>query len=123
MKEVPRSGTLVFTTSDGHPWIRTTATRNDNGEPKYIRDNRISTKFSRLMKKVRIQAPKGTGFYTLRGAAATMAARSGDPFTVQRLLGHVDLTMATRYVQDVSEQTDRVIENSRKHFIGKEYVA
>jgi hypothetical protein len=25
-----------------------------------------------------------------------MAARSGDPFAVQRLLGHVDLTMATR---------------------------
>ena len=123
LKEVPRSGTLVFTISDGHPWIQTTATRNDSGEPKYICDNRISTKFSRLMKKVRIQTPKGTGFYTLRRTAATMAARSGDPFAVQRLLGHVDLTMATRYVQDVSEQTDRVIENSRKHFIGKEDVA
>ena len=122
LKEVPRSGTLVFTTSDGHSWIRTT-TRNDNGDPKYICDNRISTKFSRLMKKVRIQAPKGTGFYTLRRTAATMAARSGDPFAVQRLLGHVDLTMATRYVQDVSEQTDRVIESSRKYFIGKEKVA
>jgi integrase len=52
------------------------------------------------MKKVGIQAPKGTGFYTLRRTAATIAARSGDPFAVQRLLGHVDLTMATRYVQD-----------------------
>ena len=123
LKELPRSGALVFTTSKDQPWIRTTATTNDNGEPKYIIDNRISTKFSRLMKKVRIQAPKGTGFYTLRRTAATMAARSGDPFAVQRLLGHVDLTMATRYVQDVSEQTDRVIENSRKHFIDKEDVA
>jgi len=75
------------------------------------------------MKKVRIQAPKGTGFYALRRTAATIAARSGDPFAVQRLLGHVDLTMATRYVQDVSEQTDRVIENSRKHFVGIEDVA
>ena len=75
------------------------------------------------MKKVKIEAPKGTGFYALRRTAATIAARSGDPFAVQRLLGHVDLTMATRYVQDVSEQTDRVIENSRKHFIDKENVA
>ena len=123
LKEVPRSGALVFTTSDGHPWIRTTATRNDNGEPRYICDNRISTKFSRLMKKVRIQAPKGTGFYTLRRTAATMAARSGDPFAVQRLLGHVDLMMASRYVQDVSEQTDRVIENSRKYVLRGEDVA
>jgi integrase len=123
LKEIPRSGALVFTTSKDHPWIRTTATTNDNGEPKYIIDNRISAKFSRLMKKVGIQAPKRTGFYTLRRTAATMAARSGDPFAVQRLLGHIDLTMATRYVQDVSEQTDKVIENSRRHFIGKDDVA
>ena len=53
------------------------------------------------------------GFYALRRTAATIAARSGDPFAVQRLLGHADLQMATRYVQDVSEQTDKVIENSR----------
>jgi hypothetical protein len=49
-----------------------------------------------------------------------MAANSGDPFAVQRLLAHVDLTMATRYVQDVSEQTDRVIENSRKYVLREE---
>ena len=123
LKEVPKSGTFVFVTSKGHPWVRTTVTTNDKGEPKYIYDNRITTKFSRLMKKVGIHAPKGTGFYTLRRTAATIASRSGDPFAVQKLLGHVDLTMATRYVQDVSEQTDRVIERSRKHFIGKEDVA
>jgi integrase len=76
LKEIPKSGALIFTTSKDHPWIRRTATTNDNGEPKYIIDNRISTKFSRLMKKVRIKAPKGTGFYTLRRTAATMAARS-----------------------------------------------
>jgi integrase len=34
---------------------------------------------------------------------------------VQRLLGHADLQMATRYVQDVSEQTDSVIQNSRMY--------
>ena len=46
-----------------------------------------------------------------------MAARSGDPFAVQRLLGHADVKMATRYVQNVSAQTDRVIENSRKYML------
>jgi hypothetical protein len=46
-----------------------------------------------------------------------IAAKSGDPFAVQRLLGHADLKMATRCLQDVSRQTDRVIENSRKYVI------
>ena len=56
-----------------------------------------------------------SGICALRRTAATIAARSGDPFAVQRLLGHADLQMATRYVQDVSKQTDRVLENSRKY--------
>ncbi|MHC4460484.1 MAG: tyrosine-type recombinase/integrase [Planctomycetota bacterium] len=84
---------------------------------KYTTVNFVTTRFSKLLKKVAIHAPKGTGFYTLRRTAATLAARSGDPFAVQRLLGHVDLKMATRYVQDVSEQTERVLENCRKYVI------
>lgn len=34
---------------------------------------------------------KGTGFYTLRRTAATIAAQSGDVFAVQRLLGHTNI--------------------------------
>jgi len=55
-----------------------------------------------MIKKTGLDVPKGTDFYTLRRTAATIATRSGDPFAVQRLLGHADLTMVTRYVQDVS---------------------
>ena len=61
-------------------------------------------------------------FTSIVRTVATMAARSGDPFAVQRLLGHVDLTMATRYVQDVSEQTDRVIQNNRNLIRGEDVV-
>jgi integrase len=49
--------------------------------------------------------------------SATLDANSGDPFAVQRLLGHADLKMGTTYVQDVSEQTDRVINGFRKFII------
>ena len=69
------------------------------------------------MKKAGIETEKGVGFYTLRRTAATLTARSGDPFAVQQLLGHADLRMATTYVQDVSEQTDRAINNTRKFII------
>lgn len=44
-----------------------------------------------------------------------MAAQSGDPFSVQRLLGHADLQMAIRYVQDVLKQMDDVIARSRTY--------
>jgi len=56
------------------------------------------------MKKAKIKTPDGVGFYTLRRTAATMTAKSRDPFAVQRLLGHANLKPATRYVQDVSKK-------------------
>ncbi|MHC4158209.1 MAG: tyrosine-type recombinase/integrase [Planctomycetota bacterium] len=117
LEKVPKTGKLVFYTSRGNPYIQMLVKTDGNGNGKYTALNAITTKFSRLIKKSGLDVPKGTGFYTLRRTAATIAARSGDPFAVQRLLGHADLQMATRYVQDVSKQTDRVIENSRKYVI------
>jgi integrase len=115
LEKIPWTGKLVFYTSRGNPYIQTLLEADGNGNGKYITLNTITTKFSRLLKKSGLDAPKGTGFYALRRTAATIAARSGDPFAVQRLLGHADLQMATRYVQDVSAQTDRVIEKSRMY--------
>ena len=119
LQDIPRKGSLVFYTSKGKPYIQTNVRVGDNGNEQYTVTNLISTKFRRLIIRSGLNVPKGTGFYTLRGTAATIAARSGDPFAVQRLLGHANLTMATRYVQDVSAQTDRAIENSRRYFCQK----
>ena len=113
IKKVPRKDKLVFYTARGNPFVRNVLKTDANGQEKYSALNSISTKFSRLLKKSGLNVPKGTGFYTLRRTAATMAARSGDAFAVQRLLGHANLLMATRYVQDVSKQTDKVIDKSR----------
>ena len=117
LEEVPRKGKRVFYTNRGNPFVRTIIKTDANDKPKYSTQNTITRKFSRLVKKARLDVPEGTGFYTLRRTAATIAARSGDPFAVQRLLGHADLQMATRYVQDVSKQTDKVIEKSRMYVI------
>jgi len=116
---IPKSGKLVFYTSRDKPLIQTTCHVNEDGSSKYSSSNLVTSRFSKLMKKAGIQAPKGIGFYTLRRTAATIAARSGGPFAVQRLLGHTNLKMATIYVQDVSKQTDRVIENSRRYVCAK----
>jgi integrase len=123
LRAVPKSGQLLFYTAEGRPWVRTLLKIKKDGSRRYTSVNAVTSMFARLLKKARINAPKGTGFYTFRRTAATLAARSGDPFAVQRLLGHVYLTMATRYVQDISEQTDGVIENSRKYVIRREDVA
>jgi integrase len=115
LKAVSKKGKLVFYTTRGNPFVRDTLKSDVNGQESYSTLNTVSTKFARLLKKSGLNVPKGTGFYTLRRTAATMAARSGDPFAVQRLLGHANLIMATRYVQDVSKQTDAVIEKSRQY--------
>ena len=113
LKAVPKKGKLVFYTSKGNPFVRNVLKIDANGNEKYCPINSIATKFARTIKRAGLDIPKGTGFYSLRRTAATLAARSGDPFAVQRLLGHANLLMATRYVQDVSKQTDKVIARSR----------
>jgi integrase len=117
LNEIPVSGELVFYTRKGNPWVRIVKGVGKGGKEKYKKTNNVSKEFSKLMKRTDLKMEKGVGFYTLRRTAATLTARSGDPFAVQRLLGHADLKMATTYVQDFSEQTDRAINNTRKLII------
>jgi len=90
LEKIPKSGKLVFHTPKDKPLIRTTCHINEDGSSKYSNSNLVTSRFSKLLKRTGIRAPKGTGFYTLRRTAATIAARSGDPFAVQRLLGHAE---------------------------------
>jgi integrase len=117
IKDVPKKGDLIFYTRRGNPWVRSIRSPEKDGIEKYTKNDAVSKEFSKLMKKVGIRAPRGVGFYTLRRTAATLAAASGDPFAVQKLLGHTDVKMASTYVQNISEQTDRVINSTRKIII------
>jgi integrase len=111
---VAKSGELVFYTSGGHPCVRGLQGVTVDKNNKYNSSNAVSRRFSSLLKKAGIKVEKGVGFYTLRRTAATLAAQSGDPFAVQKLLGHADVKMASTYVQNISEQTDRVVNGTRK---------
>ncbi len=117
IKTLPRTNERVFNTPTGKPLVRMIETIDKAGNIKYTNNDSVGKEFSKLIKKLDLKMEKGVGFYTLRRTAATLTARSGDPFAVQRLLGHADLKMATTYVQDVSEQTDRAINNTRKLII------
>jgi len=76
LRKVPKKGKLVLYTSRRNPFIQTLYKSDGNGNGKYTTLNTITTKFSRLIKRVGLDVPKGTGFYTLRRTAATIAARS-----------------------------------------------
>jgi integrase len=117
LEDVPRQGELVFYTTKGNPWVRAILSKDKSGNEKFTKDDAVTKAFSKLLEKAGLKTEKGVGFYTLRRTAATLAARSGDPFAVQKLLGHADLKMASVYVQDVSEQTDRVVNNMRELII------
>jgi integrase len=117
LSQLSRNNEYIFITKKGNKYVRVVRKEYPDGTTKLLNYNAISKEFSELIKKTNIKTEKGVGFYTLRRTAATLAARSGDPFAVQKLLGHTDLKMASVYVQDVSEQTDRVINNTRKLII------
>ena len=117
LKVLPKTNERLFNTKQGHKVVRFVERRGTKGTSKIVKCDNVSREFAELTKRTGTRKEKGSGFYTLRRTAATLAARSGDPFAVQRLLGHADLKMATTYVQDVSEQTDRVIHNSRKFIV------
>lgn len=108
LKAVPVRGELVFYTKCGN-----TRGWRKNGR---FDDKPLTREFKKLMKKAGIVGEKGTGFYTLRRTAATIAAGTGDVFAVQGILGHADLAMAGTYVQKnkLTPQTDRAIEHAQK---------
>jgi len=106
LRSVPVQGELVFYTKHGNPWVHRTKGAS-------VHDP-LSREFCKLMRKAGVEAREGTGFYTLRRTAATIAAETGDVFAVQGILGHADLKMASTYVQNTTPQTDRAITHTRK---------
>jgi integrase len=114
---LPRINERVFNTKYGNKYVRFKKSVDRSGSVRLVKCDSVTSQFSRLIAMTGIRKRRGVGFYTLRRTAATLAAQSGDPFAVQRLLGHADLKMATTYVQDISEQTDRVVNGVRKLII------
>lgn len=52
LEKIPKTGKLVFYTSRGNPYIQTLLKTDGSGNGKYTTLNTITTKFSRLLKKV-----------------------------------------------------------------------
>jgi integrase len=61
LQAVPNCGELVFHTHSGNPWVRTISSRQEDGTTKYTKDDAVTKEFAKLMKKAKIEAPKGAG--------------------------------------------------------------
>ncbi len=112
LRQISRQGPLVFYTTRGNSMV--------GAHDKTFRHrNRVTDKFRKILNKSGLKVQAGTGFYTLRRTAATIAAQSGDVFAVQGLLGHTNTRMASVYVQSVKEQTDRATQSVHTWLVEK----
>ena len=99
--------------------------RNGSSDPALFLSDRLKRLSKRQIQRIINKYAELSGFngkkispHTLRHSfASNLMSKNGNLVAVQRLLGHADLKMASTYVQDVSEQTDLVINNSRKLII------
>jgi integrase len=117
LEVLPRNNERIFSTQRGNPWVRNELKVTTDGKVKAVRDYAITKEFKKLLKKVGIVTEKGEGFYTLRRTAATLTARTKDPYAVQKLLGHADLRMSMVYIQNTTEQTDEAMMTTRTFIV------
>jgi integrase len=103
LRKVPRIGPRVFYTKHGNPWVRTNPTTRRN-------INALTKAFGQLIKTAGLKVPQGTNFYSLRRRVGTQAAKTGNHYAVQGILGHKDTRMADTYIQEVNEQTDLAVD-------------
>jgi len=78
---------LLFITKYGRPWVRYRSTGNVSA---------VTLEFTKLLKKRKIERA-GVNFYALRHLCETIGGELGDQAAMNRIMGHVDNTMAGVY--------------------------
>ena len=67
LKNITKSGDLVFYTPGGSPWVRTIKSIDKTGREKYTKENAVSEKFSKLLKRQVSKLQKELAFILLGG--------------------------------------------------------
>jgi integrase len=90
---------LVFTTRCGNRWIR----YNDEG----VSCDAVGFEFAKLMKRCGVTC--AGRFYTLRHVFRTIADETRDHPAIDRVMGHEDGSMATRYRERIGDDRLRAV--------------
>ncbi len=85
----------VFLTSRGEPFVRL--------KGKAFEDV-LSRRFTRILKRLKINGRRGLGFYSLRHTHATVAGEAKDPDAVKATMGHVDSSVTAGYQHGISDE-------------------
>ena len=67
LKNITKSDDLVFYTPGGSPWVRTIKSIDKTGREKYTKENAVSEKFSKLLKRQVSKLQKELAFILLGG--------------------------------------------------------
>jgi integrase len=96
----PADADLVFITSRGNPWVRTTATGASVDS--------VSFEFSKWLGKLGIKRP-GLAFYALRHTFRTVADEMRDQPAIDFIMGHADNSMASVCRERISDARLRAV--------------
>lgn len=116
----PEAAELLFVTKRGHQFVRSMPTSGDDGRPRLIEHDAITTAMKRLMQKLGITL-KRVGFYGLRHTFETLGAETGHQVAVDFIMGHAppSTDMGDVYRGGVSEAALRqVTDHVRQSLFG-----
>lgn len=85
---------------------------------KYGRFSNSINAFSRALKAVKIELPKGQSAHVLRHSFAShFVMNGGDILSLQKILGHSTINMTMRYAHLSKEHLNDVLKNNPMHFV------
>lgn len=85
----------IFTTVRGNAWVRI--------NPKGATVDNVAREYAKLLKELGIYRA-GVGFYALRHTFETIAGDTKDQVTTDRIMGHVDPSMAGTYREEIFDK-------------------
>jgi integrase len=102
----------VFLTKYGHCWVTTTLReeKQEDGTMKtiVINNDALAKEFNKLLKDAGLKK-KGVSFYALRHVFETIGGETKDQVVVDRVMGHVDPSMAAGYREKISDQRIKAV--------------
>jgi integrase len=98
---------LCFLTRSGMPWVRVQS--HAKKDDMLIPLDPLGQKFTKLLKRLRINGRRGLGFYTLRHVTETIGGGAKDQVALDAIMGHVDTSMAAEYREGIADDRLRAV--------------